>query len=170
MRKQFSGDMVSAKPRLISDFASGGGGVWGGILRLLHPFSFGEIRGGQKYKYIISQNCLGYFSASGCPSLKEISPRHPPRVFPLGLRAPRLLSVLLFLAIPALRSGGEGRTLFGGRKESFPQLRSPPRSGLLEYSVLYRFSHIVELCGFVRVPSESALAQPPSSFSYPSLS
>ena len=27
--------------------------------------------------------------------------------------------------------------LFGGRKESFPQLRSPPRSGLLEYSVLY---------------------------------
>jgi hypothetical protein len=43
-----------ALPRLISDFASGGGGVWGGILRLLHPFSFGEIRGGQKYKYIIS--------------------------------------------------------------------------------------------------------------------
>jgi hypothetical protein len=46
LRKQFSGDLVSAKPRLISDFASGGGGVWGGILRLLHPFSFGEIRGG----------------------------------------------------------------------------------------------------------------------------
>ena len=42
--------MVSAKPRLLSDFASGGGGVWGGILRLLHPFSFGEIRGGQKAK------------------------------------------------------------------------------------------------------------------------
>src|SRR3989344_1596838 len=33
------------------DFASGGGGVWGGILRLLHPFSFGEIRGEQKTKY-----------------------------------------------------------------------------------------------------------------------
>jgi len=48
LRKHFSGDMVSAKPRLISDFASGGGGVWGGILRLLHPFYFGEIRGGQK--------------------------------------------------------------------------------------------------------------------------
>ena len=60
--------------------------------------------------------------------------------------------------------------LFGGRKESFPQLRSPPRSGLLEYSVLYRFSLNVELCGFVSVPSESALAQPPSSFSYPSIS
>ena len=93
LRKQFSGDMVSAKPRLISDFASGGGGVWGGILRLLHPFSFGEIRGGQKYKYIIPQNCLGYFSASDCPSLKEIHPRHSPRVFPLWLLAPRCLCV-----------------------------------------------------------------------------
>jgi len=44
--ESFFGDMVSVKPRLISDFTSGGGGVWGGILRLLHPFSFGEIRGG----------------------------------------------------------------------------------------------------------------------------
>jgi len=31
LRKHFSGDMVSAKPRLLSDFASGGGGVWGGM-------------------------------------------------------------------------------------------------------------------------------------------
>ncbi len=46
MRNFFSGDMLSAKPRLLSDFASGGGGVWGGILRLLHPFCFGEIWGG----------------------------------------------------------------------------------------------------------------------------
>jgi len=46
LRKQYSGEKVSAKPRLLSDFASGGGGVWGGILRLLHPFYFGEIRGG----------------------------------------------------------------------------------------------------------------------------
>lgn len=37
---------------------------------------------------------------------------------------------------PALRSGCSGARLFGGRKESFPQLRSPPRSGLLEYSAL----------------------------------
>lgn len=87
-------------------------------------------------KYIISQNCLGYFSASGCPSLKEINPRHPPRVFPLGLRAPRLLCVLLFLAIAPVRWRGEGRTLFGGRKESFPQLRSPPRRCNFMYSVL----------------------------------
>ena len=46
-----------------------------------------------------------------------------PRTFPLGLLAPRCLGFLLILAIPALRSGGEGRRLFGGRKESFPQLR-----------------------------------------------
>ena len=71
-----------------------------------------------------------------------------------------------FPRTPALRSGCSGAMLFGGRKESFPQLRSPPRSGLLEYSVLYGFSLDVELCGFVSVPSESALAQPPSSFSY----
>src|SRR3989344_6443611 len=31
---------------------------------------------------------------------------------------------------PALQSGCSGAMLFGGRKESFPQLRSPPRSGL----------------------------------------
>ena len=43
-------------------------------------------------------------------------------------------------AVAAGGGGGGGRVLgrqlFGGRKESFPQLRSPPRSGLLEYSVL----------------------------------
>jgi hypothetical protein len=50
-------------------------------------------------------------------------PRHSPRTFPLGLLAPRCLGFLLILAISALRSGGEGRRLFGGRKESFPQLR-----------------------------------------------
>ena len=38
------------------DFASGGGGVWGGILRLLHPFSFGEIRG-EHPCYSISYHC-----------------------------------------------------------------------------------------------------------------
>ena len=38
------------------DFASGGGGVWGGILRLLHPFHFGEIRGGHTC-YSISYHC-----------------------------------------------------------------------------------------------------------------
>ena len=52
-----------------------------------------------------------------------VHPRHSPRTFPLGLLAPRCLGFLLILAISALRSGGEGRRLFGGRKESFPQLR-----------------------------------------------
>src|SRR3989338_9703503 len=42
-----------------------------------------------------------------------------------------------FPRTPALRSGCSGAMLFGGRKESFPQLRSPPRSGLLKDSVLY---------------------------------
>ncbi len=114
--------MVSAKPRLLSDFASGGGGVWGGILRLLHPFYFGEIRGGQKTENTNSILCL-YHSTIFRPRSKGVHPRHSPRTFPLGLLAPRCLGFLLILAIPALRSGGEGRRLFGGRKESFPQLR-----------------------------------------------
>ena len=57
------------------------------------------------------------------PRSNGVHPRHSPRTFPLGLLAPRCLGFLLILAIPALRSGGEGRRLFGGRKESFPQLR-----------------------------------------------
>ncbi len=39
--------------------------------------------------------------------------------------------------------------LFGGRKESSPQLRSPPRSGSLEYSVLYGGYLLLAFCGFV---------------------
>src|SRR3989338_10527800 len=49
-----------------------------------------------------------------------VHPRHSPRTFPLGLLAPRCLGFLLILAIPALRSGGEGRRLFGGGEGSFP--------------------------------------------------
>jgi len=87
-----------------------------------------------------------------------VHPRHSPRTFPLGLLAPRCLGFLLILAIPALRSGGEGRRLFGGRKESFPQLRSPPRSGLLEYvSALFRL--VVCVCFCLRC---SCLRSPPS--------
>ena len=58
----------------------------------------------------------------GCPSLKGMHPRHPPRAFPLGLRAPRLLGVL---HIPHFVRNAE--QLFGERKESSPQRRSPPR-------------------------------------------
>jgi DNA-binding XRE family transcriptional regulator len=54
LRKQFSGDMVSAKPRLLSDFASGGGGVWGGILRLLHPFLLAKFGADTHILYYIT--------------------------------------------------------------------------------------------------------------------
>ena len=50
-------------------------------------------------------------------------PRHSPRTFPLGLLAPRCLGLALLLAFARLRAGGSGAMLFGGRKESFPQLR-----------------------------------------------
>ena len=85
-------------------------------------FCFGEIRGGQKTEKTNSILCL-YHSTIFRPRSKGVHPRHSPRTFPLGLLAPRCLGFLLILAIPALRSGGEGRRLFGGRKESFPQLR-----------------------------------------------
>src|SRR3989344_2346123 len=85
-------------------------------------FCFGGIRGGQKTENTNSILCL-YHSTIFRPRSKGVHPRHPPRTFPLGLLAPRCLGFLLILAIPALQSGGEGRRLFGGRKESFPQLR-----------------------------------------------
>ena len=52
-----------------------------------------------------------------------VHPRHSPRTFPLGLLAPRCLGLALLLAFARLRAGGSGGMLFGGRKESFPQLR-----------------------------------------------
>ena len=59
-------------------------------------------------------------------------PRHPPRTFPLGLLGPRCLGLALFLALPHCGAGARAPFLFGGRKCSSPQRRSPPRSGLLE--------------------------------------
>lgn len=56
------------------------------------------------------------------------------------------------VAIPrkcALRGACSGDTQFGERKCSSPQLRSPPRSGLLEYSVLYGGYLLFAFCGFV---------------------
>ena len=76
----------------------------------------------QNFKY-----CASTISILCVPD-HGVHPRHSPRTFPLGLLAPRCLGFLLILAISALRSGGEGRRLFGGRKESFPQLRAPPRA------------------------------------------
>ena len=85
-------------------------------------FCFGGIRGGQKTENTNSILYL-YHSTIFRPRSKGDHPRHSPRTFPLWLLAPRCLGFLLILAIAALRSGGEGRRLFGGRKESFPQLR-----------------------------------------------
>ena len=81
-------------------------------------------------------------------------PRHPPRLFPLGLLAPRCLGLALLLAIARLRAGGSGAMLFGGRKESFPQLRLGSCS-LRSHSAERNRAH------------PTRLAQPPSSFSYP---
>jgi hypothetical protein len=88
-----------------------------------------------KYK-----NCLSHFSVYR-PSLKGITIRHPPQAFPLGLLAPRLLGVLLFLAIPALRSGGEGRTAVWG-EEGILSPASVSSSQMLfgVFSALYCFS------------------------------
>jgi len=55
--------------------------------------------------------------------------------------------------------------LFGERKESSPQLRLPPRSGLLEVTVLIEFRDWLASFPSLFLPSESRLAQPLFSFS-----
>ena len=85
-------------------------------------FLFCGIRGGQKTENTNSILCL-YHSTIFRPRSKGVHPRHSPRTFPLGLLAPRRLGLALLLAIARLRAGGSGAMLFGGRKESFPQLR-----------------------------------------------
>ena len=66
-------------------------------------------------------------------------PRHPPRAFPLGLRAPRCLGISQCEYTLC-------RCLFGERKKSSPQRRSPPRSGdttntvIFESVILFYFS------------------------------
>jgi len=49
---------------------------WGGILRLLQPFSFSEIWGGQKYKSKTS-NIVPLSFLYGFVQSKELHPRHP---------------------------------------------------------------------------------------------
>ena len=105
---------------LNSDVASGEGGSGEESSACSIRFILAKLGADKNPKYIISQNCLGYFSASGCPSLKEISPRHSPRVFPLGLRAPRLLCVLLFLALPLCRAGARAGRCLGEERNPSP--------------------------------------------------
>lgn len=48
------------------------------------------------------------------------------------------VGALLFLALPLCGAGARAAPLFGGRKESFPQRRAPPRSGRREFTVPYK--------------------------------
>ena len=80
--------------------------------------------GQTKYKFDI----VPHHSTIFRPLSKGVHPRHSPRTFPLGLLAPRLSRIPAYPRSTALWSGSEGRRLFGGRKESSPRLRAPPRS------------------------------------------
>src|SRR3989338_7809917 len=85
--------------------------------------------------------CLRSFQL-GMRHAHGVHPRHPPRTFPLWLLAPRCLGLALLLAPPHCGAGARAPSCLGGG-------RNPPPS-----------------FGLLLVPSESALAQPLSSFSY----
>ena len=77
------------------------------------------------------------------PLAKEIHPSASASgLFPLWLRRPRFLCAPRFLASIACGLSGSGVALVWGKDASFPQL------------------------GFILVPSDSTLAQPPSSIAY----
>ena len=79
----------------------------------------------------------------GRPVAREIHPSASASgLFPLWLRAPRFLCAPLFLAFPPCSAGARASLLFGGGKESLPQLL------------------------LILVPSDSVVAQPPPSFSF----
>jgi len=96
-------------------------------------------------------------------------PRHPPRAFPLGLLAPRCLGAVLFLASAPCSALARAPLHLGGERNP------PPSVGLLLAVVcesiqcfiafIFYFCFVASLF----VPSESALAQPPFTFSYRSL-
>jgi hypothetical protein len=94
-------------------------------------------------------------------------PRHPPSGISARATRAYVLGALLFLALPPCGAVlGQRARLGGGRNP-------PPSFGLLLAVVVrclqYREATVVRLKSAVRlhVPSESALAQPPSSFSSP---
>src|SRR3989344_7867322 len=93
-------------------------------------------------------------------------PRHPPRAFSLGLLAPRCLCALLFRAPPPCSAVARAAPLFGERKESSPQRRSHPRIALLAYIVVSTGIGLPDLLPRIDGPSDSALAQPLSSFPF----
>src|SRR3989338_6367993 len=94
-----------------------------------------------------------------------VHPRHSPRTFPLGLLAPRCLGLARFLALPLCGAGAWAPCCLGeGRNPS-------PSFGLLLAVVCQSIQCFISVSGLrvslpsLFVPSESALAQPPSSFS-----
>jgi len=109
--------------------------------------------------------CLVFISSLVVVQGTGCHPRHPPRAFPLGLLAPRCLCAVLFLASAPCSALARAPLHLGGGRVP------PPSVGLLLAVVcesIQCFSvdsglrtSLPSLC----VPSESALAQPPSSFS-----
>ncbi len=92
-------------------------------------------------------------------------PRHPPSGISARATRAYMLGVLLFLALPPCGAVlGQDACLGGGRNP-------PPSFGLLLAAVVRslqcRATTVIRLAYVVRlyVPSESALAQPPSTFS-----
>ncbi len=81
--------------------------------------------------------CCSFLRSVACPLARRFTPRHPPRgCFRYGYE--RLdYFVPPYPRTPSPRVGSSGRLLFGGRKESFPQL------------------------GFILVPSDSTLRTTP---------
>jgi hypothetical protein len=92
-------------------------------------------------------------------------PRHPPQAFPLGLLAPRCLGAVLFLASAPCSALARAPLHLGGERNP------PPSFGLLLAAVCESIQCFISVSGLLVllpslfVPSESALAQPPSSFS-----
>src|SRR3989344_7580150 len=125
-------------------------------------FAFEGRSGGSKckcYGASCSISSLVVRQGTGC------HPRHPPRAFPLGLLAPRCLGAVLLLASAPCSALARAPLHLGGERNP------PPSFGLLLAVVGLRFrcrtDYVVRRAHIVRlnVPSESALAQPPSSFS-----
>src|SRR3989344_3235467 len=94
-----------------------------------------------------------------------VHPRHSPRTFPLGLLAPRCLGLAHFLALPLCGAGARAPCCLGEGRNP------PPSFGLLLAVVCVSIQCFIVFIFYFRfvaslfVPSESALAQPPSSFS-----
>ena len=99
-------------------------------------FCFGGIQGDRKQKTNSILSLVSFVIASGSSNALESI---------LGIRLGHFRYGYSRLDVYVWRISSQSRSaervlgcqLFGGRKESSPQLRSPPRSGLLDYSVLY---------------------------------